>query len=257
MKGIWSYCVVPVIVWLCMNTLVKAQESPLVIIPAHGTNPDSTLVLAVPQVGSVLLVNGRDLVFLERSDELPSVHFPESFVVEGAAFTREGLYVKKGPGIYYCSGQPVLSIAFDTADFHFYPTTDDNLFIAAPDGDRSALYVFDCQSKDITLMARLPENVVYASGSADEAFVVAGNCIYLLSDHKVIKILDYFEPILTAVQTEAGLFFGTSSSILYYFGKDSVALVEEFGCRQLVSTDGILYVYKNDGSLVCYKTQFK
>ena len=229
-----------------------AQYSISLLLRENESSPDSTLVIAAPGNGVFLLKSGRELLSLEQKEVLLPVQFPDFFIAEDATFTSAGLYVKNGNGIYYCNGQPILTMLFDTDNFRILPTADDNLFVFSHGLEQKALYTFNCQNKDVTLIAQFPNDVVYAYGTRDEAFVVAGNCIYLLSEHKVLKLLDYFEPIITAAQTESGLFFGTENNVMLLIDKDIIGLVEEFGCKQLLSSDGRLFIYKKDGSLLCY-----
>lgn len=224
-----------------------------IIIQKNESEPDSSFVLVFPGNGAFLLKNGRELISLEQREELPAVQFPESFLVEDAAFTGNGLYVKNGYGVYLCEEQPSLCVAFDTEGFRILPTVDDNLFVYTTGTGQTFLYVFDCASAKVTLMATVPGNVVYAYGSMEESFVVSDHCVYYLSDKKMEKVLDYPDTIVSAAQTESGLLFGTKDAILVMLGNNIVGLLEKFGCKQILSTDGAVYIYKPDGSLVCYK----
>ncbi len=237
---------------LAMLPKANAQDF---VIQKNESVPDSSLVLVFPGNGAFLLKNGRELISLEQSEELPAVQFPDSFRVEDAAFTSNGLYVKNGNGVFHCAERPSLCVAFDTEGFRILPTVDDNLFVYTTGTGQTSLYVFDCVSAKVTLLAMVPGNIVYAYGSMEESFVVSDHCVYYLSDKKIEKILDYPDTIVSAAQTEAGLLFGTNDAILVMLGNNIIGLLERYGCKQILSTDGAVYIYKPDGSLVCYKAE--
>ena len=235
--------------------MLYAQEADYgkILLSPGATNPDSTLVLTAPGKGVFTLIPGNELVSIENRQDIPPIIFPEGYTIDDAVFGNSGLFVKSGSSIYLCKDRMIHFFSFDTDLFKLGTTDDDNLFILGQNNTGGILNYLDCHNREITYLASFPEVIVSAFGNKDEVYVITESSIYLLFEKKAHKVFSCFDRIIAASYTEGGLYFGTKNNLFLFVEKDTIGLILERGCKQLATDQGKLYVYFDDGSLICYK----
>lgn len=239
----------------CQNLNAQEVDSGKVLLASGESNAGSTRVLTATGKGVFLLKQGKELVSIENRDEIPPIIFPDDLYVEDAIFSTIGLFIKCRDKIYLCKDSIIPFFSFDSSNFTLASANDDNLYVIVNTDNNGRLYYLNCFSREVHSLASFPEKIVNAFGTKDEAFVVTDHSIYLLSDNKAKKILSFFCEIVTASFTESGLFFATNYNLLLFIEEDTVGVIQEQGCKQLVTDKGLLYVYNDDGSLICYEAK--
>lgn len=248
--------VICIFVCFCQSGEINAQEfeSGRILISSGESDPDSTKFIVVEGRGVLALRQGKELFSVDTSSGIAPVLFPGDLYVEDAVFGPIGLFVKNGEVIYLCRDKIFPFFRFDSSNFMLDPTGDGNLFILVNNNSQGVLYYLDCESREVCTLAAFPETIVNAFGTKDESIVVTNSGIYFLAENKAQQLLSYYEPITSASYADGALFFSTKNNLLLLVDKDMVGVILEHGCKQLVYDQGFLYVYNDDGSLVCYPT---
>lgn len=247
--------------FLCFGQSVELiamdGEYEKILLRSGESNPDSTQVLCASDKGVFLLRKGRELITVEKSVDIAPVIFPDDLYIEDAVFGALGLFVKNGEVIYLCRDKIFPFFRFDSSNFMLDPTGDGNLFIIVNNDSQGVLYYLDCESREVRTLAAFPETIVNAFGTKDESIVVTNSGIYFLAENKAQQLLSYYEPITSASYADGALFFSTKNNLLLLVDNDMVGVVFDDGCKQLAYAKGFLYVYNDDGSLVCYPAILK
>lgn len=240
----------------CISTLLliisalyigaENSDSCKVILPANSIT-ENDFLLTVPQHGVFVIRDGQRMTSLE--EKLSDITFSDPLDVTCAVSTPKGLYIKHQEGIYFCNDSTILVTAFDTDDFQMFPA-EDNMIISSMEESVALLFTYDFSRQSIMLLARFSEDIIYACEVNNEYIVVTDSHIYRLTKEGDLYILlEYFEPITSAIMSDYGLFFGTEHNILFLIDSDTFAIIDEQGCRQLLYDNNSLYVLSTNGSL--------
>ena len=206
----------------------------------------------IPDHG-LFLLTGNELISIEGDEEISLVHIPSQLLPEDLIFTEDDVLACDDTTIVSCKSSPNVLFAFDTNQFHIWPTTDNNIFVTVKVDETFAIYHCDPIEKIIEPFIKLNEDVVLLAGDTAQCIIVTPSNIYLVKEKNTIRMLNYFEPIRTATLTKEGVVFSTGDKILLLEGINKVALLCQRSCKKLLSDSDTLYVYAEDGSLVSFK----
>ena len=250
-----------VIVVLFITTYVTAQtnntaEYARVIVSAGQLDISKNPLCIVPTKGLyVAIVN--TLISIDAKDNDSEITLNENVSIDNIVSTGSDLIIKQDTALLSFADDCKPIATFDTSSFNLFSSLDGNLFIASHGDSISNLMFYDTKQKKVKPLSQFDEKVIFVSGDTLQCYVVTETKIYLFKGEKGIKLIEYVEPIVTAISTDNGILFATKNKILLLRAANVVNVLAEFGCRRLISNKSSFYAEYDDGSIVWYNFKKK
>lgn len=236
-----------------LNCFVSAEDmdSCRVIIEASEIDIEPYQLCIVPNNG-IFLLTGNELISLEDNEKMSILSIQSGLLPEEIVFTENDILVKNDTMIVSCGETLTPIITFNTNQFHLLPTTDNNVFVLSKTDSLYLLFFCDVVKKEVTPFIKFAGDIEYVVGDTARCLFISQNHVYSVLEKRVLPLLNFYEPIITATLTQYGLIFATENGIFFLESMNHVALIADKGCRRLLSDTNTLYIYYDDGTLFAY-----